>query len=297
MVKKINPKKIAKKPITKKPITKRKRVVKEQDNEKQRQTINIKIDQSKKTHPKPIAPAPVKQQVPQSLNLSMPSYLPQQQQPANAQNLNTMIAEMSKLFERKKEAQKQEPPARQPLPQPAPQPAPAPQPVAEQPKPIYEEITSDWLKEYNEQNKIFGQFKLTPVEKPSFESSSSSQTLEDFNNAVIDETAQPYIAPKQQEKEEKQKSSSSSSSSSSTIEEPGFEMAKEANYEDTGIFYNLKNGTKYTIYRKPDSKQLFYLNHKGNYTNIGSLKIKDNELSKIKKQIEDLRADNKDMDV
>jgi len=178
--------------------------------QKQRQSINIKIDQSKKIVRSNKPAPPVRQQAPQSLNLSMPSYsyLPQQQQPANAQNLDNLILSMSKVFEKKKEGQ----------------PQPALKPISEPPQKV--NVTPDHIKqEYDEQMKIFGQFKLTPDQKPAFESSSSSQTVENFNPKIIDEgkeeavASQPYIAPVKEEPEEKQEVSSSSSSSS--IVEPG----------------------------------------------------------------------------
>jgi hypothetical protein len=176
--------------------------------QKQRQSINIKIDQSKKIV-RSNKPAPVKQQqAPQSLNLSMPSYsyLPQQQQPANAQNLDSLISSMSKYFEKKKEDQ------------------PALKPISEPPQKV--NITPDHIKqEYDEQMKVFGQFKLTPDYKPAFESSQPVKTVENFNPNIIDEgkkeaiASQPYIPPVKEEPEEKQEVSSSSSSSS--IVEPG----------------------------------------------------------------------------
>jgi hypothetical protein len=195
--------------------------------QKQRQSINIKIDQSKKIV-RSNKPAPVRQQVPQSLNLSLPSYsyLPQQQQPANAQNLDSLISSMSKVFERKKEEQKQEQPALKPISEP-------PQKV---------NITPDHIKqEYDEQMKVFGQFKLTPDYKPAFESSQSDTTVQNFNPKIIDEgkeeAAKPYIPPIKEEpyqakldkldslampkNEPEEKQQVSSSSSSSSIVEPG----------------------------------------------------------------------------
>ena len=233
--------------------------------QKQRQSINIKIDQSKKIV-RSNKPAPVRQQAPQSLNLSMPSYsyLPQQQQPANAQNLDSLILSMSKVFEKKKEGQ--------------PQPQPVPIPLELEPQ------------SYNDNH-----YDLITPQKISFPSSSSSsssyenrkksrdelrQEMDKLQNLIsdsikknkpIEEEKQPIEEEKQPIEEEKQ---------------PIEEEKQPIQLINENSFYPTKyQHMGFDIYLKEGSKALFYKTRNGTIRHVSSNKAISKNVLDLRKQI------------